>query len=140
MSEVLERDEVKKLNILNSIQRANEYEILSLLPGEAKIVFRLDKAQTLENSTTVFEGEIFKVANFAALAAVNEENNFVIDANVDFLSQVEVTSQEMYFEAKALSSSLGKKFVEVIGTIDDIKLFIGNFTVLKMDSRSKLKI
>jgi hypothetical protein len=39
-----------------------------------------------------------------------------------------------------LSSSLGKKFVEVVGMIDDIKVFIGDFTVLKLDNRSKIKV
>jgi len=140
MAEVLDRDEVKKLKILNSVQRASGYDIVSISEGEAKVVFLLEQAQTMENSTTVFEGEIYKAANFTALVAVNEENNFVINANIDFLSQVEVSSKEIVFEAKSLSSSLGKKFVEVTGMIDDIKIFIGSFTILKLDARSKLKI
>ena len=140
MLEILEKEKPAQLDILESIQRANSYEIAELSKGFAKVVLNLSNVQTLDNSTTVFEGEIFKVANFSALAAVNVENSFVISANVDFLSQIEISSQAVVFEAKSLSSSLGKRFVEVIGKIDDITIFLGNFTVLKLDNRSKIKV
>jgi acyl-coenzyme A thioesterase PaaI-like protein len=140
MLDILEKEKNTHLEILGSIQRANSYEIVELALGYAKIVLNLSNVQTLDNSTTVFEAEIFKVANFCALAAVNSENSFVISANVDFLSQVEISSNEVVFEAKSLSSSLGKKFVEVKGMIDDITVFIGDFTVLKLDNRSKIKV
>jgi len=139
MSEVLEREKFN-LKILSSVQRLNGYDILEIEKGYAKIVFRSENAQTYENSNLIFEGELYKAANFAALIAINEENTFVINSHVDFLSQVEIDVNEVVFEAKSVSSSLGKKFIEVKGNIDDILIFLGNFTILKMDARSKIKI
>jgi len=139
MSEVLERDKYN-IKVLSSVQRLNGYDILEIETGYAKILFRSENAQTYENSNVIFEGELYKAANFAALIAINEENTFVINSHVDFLSQVEVDVKEIVFEAKAVSSSLGKKFLEVKASVDDILLFLGNFTILKMDARSKIKI
>jgi len=139
MSEVLEREKLS-LKILSSVQRVNGYDVLELDRGYAKILFKLDNAETLDNSSTVFEAELYKAANFCALVCINEENTFVVNANVDFLTQVEVSSNEIVFEAKSISSSLGKKFIEVRAKIDEITVFMGNFTVLKMDGRSKIKI
>jgi len=138
--EMLEKEKAVQLDILEGVQRANSYDIAELSQGFAKVVLNLSNVQTLDNLTTVFEAEIFKVANFSALAAINEENSFVISANVDFLSQIEISSQAVIFEAKSLSSSLGKRFVEVIGKIDDITVFLGKFTVIKLDNRSKIKV
>ena len=137
---MLEKEKAVQLDILEGVQRANSYDIAELSQGFAKVVLNLSNVQTLDNLTTVFEAEIFKVANFSALAAINEENSFVISANVDFLSQIEISSQAVIFEAKSLSSSLGKRFVEVIGKIDDITVFLGKFTVIKLDNRSKIKV
>jgi len=140
MAEVLEKNEQIHLKYLTSLQRVNNYDVEEISSGYAKIVYRLDEAQVLEDGITIFEGELFKVANFCALAAVNEESIFVINANVDFLSQVELASKKIVFEAKTMNSSLGKKFLEVRGKIDEIVVFLGSFTVLKLDNRSKIKV
>jgi len=139
MSEVLEREK-KSLKVLNSVQRVNGYDVLELERGYSKILFKLDNAETIEKSDIIFEGEIYKAANFSAMVAINEENSFVVNSNVDFLSQIEASSKEIILEAKSISTSLGKKFLEVKGYVGDIVIFIGSFTVLKMDSRSKIKI
>jgi len=138
MAEVLEKK--MQLTQIGIISRSSGYEIAELSLGFAKVILNLEKVLTFDDAKIVFEGDIYKAANFAALAAVNEDNVFVINSHVDFLSQVEVTSDEVVFEATSLSSSLGKRFVEVKGFIDEIEIFLGNFTILKLDNRSKIKI
>jgi len=135
MEQVIEKEYLK---VLNSIQKTNEYEIVDLNEHKAKVKLNLENTQTSDDSKTVFEGEIYKCANFCAVSAVNEANVFAINSNIDFLAQVEVSQKEMIFESKALSSSQGKKFIEVVGKVNDITVFIGSFTVLKLDKRSKV--
>ena len=137
MSEVKESSVLK---VLTSIQKRNGYEIVEITHGYVKVKFNLEKVEVLDNPSIVYEAEIFKVANFVALAAVNELDSFVLSSHVDFLSQVEVESKELIFEAKAMSSSLGKKFVEVTAKSNDITIFIGDFTVLKLDKRTDLRL
>jgi len=137
MSEVKENILLK---VLISVQKRNSYEIQEIHHGYVKIKFSLEKADVADNKNIVFEADIFKVANFAALAAVNELDSFVLSSHVDFLSQVELESKELIFEAKAMSSSLGKKFVEVTAKSNDIVIFIGDFTVLKLDKRTDLRL
>ena len=140
MLEVLEKEQKHHLQVLGQIQKSNLYEIEKLGLGYAKVIFRLDNAQTIDDNKTVFEAELFRVANFTALSAVNETQTFVLNVNIEFLSQVDIDSKEIVFEAKAVSSSLGKRFVEVRAKVNDITIFLGNFTVLKMDGRSKIKL
>jgi len=128
------------LKVLTAVQKSNSYEIIEITHGYIKVKFNLEKAESADNPHMVFEAEIFKVANFVALAAVNEPDSFLISSHVDFLSQVEIQSKELIFEAKAVSSSLGKRFVEVTAKSNDIAIFLGDFTVLKLDKRTDLKI
>ena len=136
MEAVVERDYLK---VLSSVQKSSGYDIVELGDNRSIVKFSLDVAQTHDDSKTVFESDIYRCASFCALVAVNEPNIFVLNSNVDFLAQVDIEQKELLFEAKALSSSKGKNFIEVVGTINDISVFIGSFTVLKLDSRSKVK-
>ena len=141
MAEVLDRQDIgQKLNILNTIQRQNGYDIEKIENGYAKVHYTLENAQHLEKKEIVYEADIYDVANFTALIAVNEQNCFTISSAVDFLSQIEHSDKTMIFEANVISSSMGKKYVEVQGTLDDIVLFMGNFTILKLDNRSRIKV
>ncbi len=133
MSEVIERDYLK---VLNTVQKASGYEIVELGENSSLVKLILENTQTTDDSKTVFESEIYKCASFSAIVSVNEPDSFIINSNVDFLSQVELNQKEIIFEAKALSSSQGKNFIEVVGKISDISVFIGSFTVLKLDKRS----
>lgn len=128
------------LKVLTSVQKSNAFEIVEITHGYVKVKLSLERVNLIDNSNTVFEAEIFKAANFAALAAVNEVDSFVLSVHVDFLSQVEIDSKELILEAKAMSSSLGKKFVEVKAKANEITVFLGDFTVLKLDKRTDLKI
>ena len=133
MSEVIDREYLK---VLNSVQKSSGYEIVELGENSSKVKLILENTQTTDDSKTVFEAEIYKCASFSAIVSVNEPDSFIINSNVDFLSQVELEQKEIVFEAKALSSSQGKNFIEVVGKINDISVFIGSFTVLKLDKRS----
>ncbi len=136
MDTIVESDYLK---VLNSIQKANGYEIVELDENSSTVKFSLENAQTYDDSKTIFESDIYKCASFCAMVAVNEPNIFIINSNVDFLAQVDLEHKEIIFKAKALSSSRGKNFIEVFGKVNDISIFVGNFTVLKLDSRSKIK-
>ncbi len=140
MAEVMNREKQEHLQVLSQVQKTSAYEIEKLDVGYAKVVLRMENVQTGDDGTTVFEGDIFRVANFTALASVNEQHTFVISASVEFLSQIDISSGDLAVEAKSISSSLGKKFVEVRAQINDITVFMGNFTVIRLDNRSKIKV
>ncbi len=135
MDEVIQRDYLK---VLSSVKKSNFYEVLELDKNSSKVKLNLENTQTYDDNKMIFEAEIYKCANFTAIIAVNEPNIFSINSNVDFLSQVEISQKEIIFEAKALSSSQGKNFIEVVGKVNDISVFLGNFTLIKLDSRSRV--
>jgi hypothetical protein len=126
-------------NILLSIQKSGSYEILDMVDDSfARVSYSLEAAQSRDDRGTIYEAEIYRLANFTALVATNESDSFVLSANIDFLSQVNLELKEIIAEAKVVSCSSGKRHIEVIAKANDIRVFLGEFIVLKLDDRSSL--
>ncbi len=143
MSEVLEVDNnialSNELKTHKNIQSSHSYKILKLDEGYAKIKIDSKHSQKVDNQNLIYDGSIFSAANFCAMAAINEEETFLIGANVDFLNPVSGEDEEVIFEAKAISNISGKKNVQVVGTVNDITIFQGDFVAIKLDNQSLIK-
>jgi acyl-coenzyme A thioesterase PaaI-like protein len=122
-----------------NIHTNHGYNILELSENYAKISIHTQKSETVGENNTVYDGTLFSAANFCAIAAVNQENLFLLGANVDFLNQVNGNDNDVIFEANAKSNASGKKNIDVKGTINDITIFQGVFTAIKLDSNSLIK-
>jgi acyl-CoA thioesterase len=143
MSEVLEKQEKitlsSELKTHKNIQSNHSYKILTLDEGYARVKISSKHSEKVDNQNLVYDGSIFSAANFCAMAAINEKEIFLIGANVDFLNPVSGEDEEVIFEAKAISNISGKKNVQVVGKVNDITIFQGDFVAIKLDNQSLIK-
>ncbi len=121
------------------IQENHSYELLTLQPNFARVKLLTKLAEKIDESDYIYEASIFSCANFCAVAAVNEKQNHLIGAKVEFLNPVKLEDEEIIFEATATTNSSGKKQIEVIGSVKGIIVFESSFVSLKLDKKSLLK-
>jgi len=74
----------------------------------------------------VHGGFIFGAADYAAMLAVNEKNVVLSNSSSSFLSPVKV-GDVVRFEAKLKNKEGRKRYVKVVGTILDVKVYEGEF-------------
>jgi acyl-coenzyme A thioesterase PaaI-like protein len=80
----------------------------------------------------IHNGFIFSSASYTAAAAVNEKYGFVIGSVVNFLTPVRDEDQ-IVFKAKSRQKIGRKRVVDVIGRVGDVKVFVGEFSVIVME-------
>ncbi len=143
MSEVLEVEEnitlSSELKTHKNIQSNHSYKLLKLDEGYARVQIDSKQSEKVDNQNIVYDGSIFSAANFCAMAAINEGDTFLISANIDFLNPVSSEDKEVVFEAYASSNISGKKNVQVVGKVNDITIFQGDFVAIKLDNKSLIK-
>ena len=122
-----------------SVCENHSYEVIALEPGFAKVRFQTRLAEKIDKTSYIYEASIFSCANFAAIAAINEPQNHLISARVDFLNPIQAEDEEVIFEATASTNSSGKKEVQVAGFVKGITVFESRFVTLKLDKKSILK-
>lgn len=130
--------EIQKLNTHTNILTNNAYKILALSKNFASIMISADTCERVKESGLIYDGVIFSAATFAATAAVNEKNMFLIGVNIDFLNPVK-ESDDIIFEANVHNTSSGKKIVTVSAKIHGIEFMHGDFMLLKLDEKSLIK-
>ena len=99
----------------------------------ARVTLEITDKMKLDKLGLAHSGNIFSSASFAALAAINDPNAIMVSSEVRFLAPVEV-GNIITFEAKAIQSETRKREIEVVGTILDIKIFEGTFSVAMFDT------
>jgi acyl-coenzyme A thioesterase PaaI-like protein len=148
MTDTLERDTTDALeNISNAIDLKTHknihinhgYNILKLDENYAKVSINTNKSETVDKSTTIYDGSLFSAANFCAMASINQESLFLLSANVEFLNQADSSDDDIVFVAKASNNLSGKKQIEVKGSVNDITIFQGSFTAIKLENNSLIK-
>jgi len=136
--EIEEVLEIKKLNTHTNILKNNAYTMLALTDNYASIMINSSKCERVKESGLIYDGVIFSAATFAATAAVNEQNMFLIGVNIDFLNPIKEDA-DIIFDAQVHVSASGKKIVKVTGKINDISFMEGTFILLKLDNSSLIK-
>ncbi len=141
--EALETTEKPQLNeILQThlkIQENHSYELLALDAGFARVRMQTRRSEKIDDTPYIYEAALFSCANFCAVASVNEMQNHLISAKVEFLNPVKVEDEEVYFEATASTNSAGQKQIEVVATVKGIVVLESSFVLLKLDHKSLLK-
>ncbi len=140
MEEEVEEEivEIKKLNTHTNIQTNNAYNILALTDNHATIMIHASACERVKESGLIYDGVIFSAATFAATAAVNIKNMFLIGVNIDFLNPLK-DEDEIIFEANVHHTSSGKKVVDVVAKINGLVFMQGEFILLKLDEKSLIK-
>ncbi len=143
MVEDLEKEESislqNRLQTHKNIQANHSYKLLELNDGYAKISLNTKESESVDNQNYVYDGSLFSAANFCAMAAVNKEGAFLLSAKIDFLSPLKIEDSEAVFEAKATTNLSGKKSITVIGKVNDIVFFSGEFVSINLNHQSVIK-
>ena len=121
-----------------NIQEHYSYTILSLEKNFARIRAQFQQSPTISEQGLVFDGSIFMAANFSAIAAINQPNTIIVNAKTSFYTPIK-KEDTVIFEASTKTNNSNKKEVSVIGMINDITVFQGEFTTIKLDNKSLVK-
>ncbi len=107
-------------------------EVLEMKVSYAKISLTTTQEMSVDSHGLVHGGFIFGAADFAAMAAVNDPNVVLVEANTKFLAPIEV-GKSIIFEATASHETTRSRFINVIGKLGDIKAFEGDFKAVILD-------
>jgi len=113
-------------------------EVTEIRKNFARITLTTTMDMGTDELGLVHGGFIFGAADFAAMAAVNEPNVVLAEANVKFLAPTEA-GKVVVFDAKCSHDNTRTRFVTVIGKMGDVKAFEGEFKAVVLD-RHVLKL
>jgi len=135
-----EDDESTNLKTHTKIKKYLSGDIVSLKENYAQVKLRCTNEMAVDDMGLIHGGFTFCAADFAAMAAVNDPYVVLIGAVSKFLAPVKV-GDTVIFEAHAKFEDARKREVDVIGSINDIKVFEGKFdAVILPEHVLKLKL
>jgi len=130
-----EKHQLSDVNVLethNHINKKYSGNVVKTKEGFAEIHLDIIEEMLADKMGLIHNGFIFSSASLSAVSAVNKKFGFVIGSVTNFLTPVR-EHDTIIFKAKARQKIGRKVIVDVIGRIQDIKIFIGEFTVVIMD-------
>ena len=101
-------------------------EIVALEKDYAKIELTTTSNMVADEEGLVHGGFIFCAADFAAMASVNDPYVVLAKSETKFLAPVKVGMSVM-FEGKVMENNGRKQSVEVVGKVEEKKVFVGTF-------------
>ncbi|MFN3976806.1 MAG: PaaI family thioesterase [Aquificaceae bacterium] len=94
------------------IDKSLSGEVLELSEGYAKVGLRTDERMVADEKGLIHGGFIFSLADFCAMAAVNEPTVVLAQANIKFLKPVKL-GEELLAEGRVERSEGKKRWVKV---------------------------
>jgi acyl-CoA thioesterase len=125
-------DEKIELKAYNLISQSLCGTVEELRDGYARIKLIANDEMAVDKKGLIHSGFVFAAANFAAVAAVNKANVILAVAQCNFLAPLKV-EDEVIFEATTQQLTARKRTITVIGTMNNIKVFVGDFSVVITD-------
>ncbi len=110
-----------------SIDRDLCGEVVELSNGYAKVRLVTTKQMAADERGLVHGGFTFGAADFAAMAAVNDPYVVLVAAEVRFLAPV-VVGDVVECEARVIEREGKKGRIEVVGSVEERKVFEGIFS------------
>ena len=115
-------------------------EITVLENGYVEVLLTTTPDMVVDDMGLIHGGFVFSAADYAAMAAVNEQNVVLVACNCQFLSPVKLRD-EVRVTAKLRHKEGKKRNVHVEAYVLDIKVFEGDFnTVITERHVLKLKL
>ncbi|CAA6803104.1 MAG: Hot dog fold protein HP0420 [uncultured Sulfurovum sp.] len=108
-------------------------ELLELKEGYAKVVLKTIQNMVADAEGLIHGGFIFGAADFTAMATVNDPYVVLAKSETKFLAPVKV-GQSVTFQGKNIESNARKQTIEVTGTIENKKVFVGTFYTVVLDT------
>jgi acyl-coenzyme A thioesterase PaaI-like protein len=114
--------------------------IVNLEKGKAKVNLLTTNDMAIDELGLIHSGFIFASADYAAAMAVNEENVVIIGAKTSFLAPAKA-GDLVTFSARSKFEDSRKREINVIGKVNDIKIFEGVFHAVVLEKHIfKIKI
>ncbi len=123
---------------LNRLYAGN---ITELKKNYAKVSFSTTDEMRTDELGLVHSAFVFSSADYAAAVSINKPNTVIIGSKVSFLAPAKV-GDVIDFEANVKFEDLRKREVEVVGKINDIKVFQGTFYAVVLEKhifKTKIK-
>jgi len=137
---IIDDDESINLKTHTKIKKYLSGDIVTLKENYAQVKLSCTKEMAVDEMGLIHGGFTFSAADFAAMAAVNEPYVVLIGAVSKFLAPVKV-GDIIIFEAYAKFEDARKREIDVVGSINDIKVFEGRFdAVILPEHVLKLKL
>ncbi len=131
----------ENLNTHTKIKKSLCGNVIFIEKGHAKTTLQTTKDMSVDALGLIHSGFIFGAAEYAAVAAINEENLVIISSKTKFLAPAK-SGDLVEFDAKAKFEDARKREVKVIGEINEIKVFEGIFQAVVLENhilKTKLK-
>jgi acyl-coenzyme A thioesterase PaaI-like protein len=106
--------------------------LMKLEDDYAKVSLKCISDMSVDNKGLIHSGFMFNAANFAAIAAINEPNSILVGSKTKFLAPVKI-DDVVIFEADSRFSDSRKRDIDVIGKVDGVKVFEGEFYCVVMN-------
>jgi len=130
-----------ELNTHAKIKKSLCGNVIFLEKGHSKTTLQTTNDMSVDSLGLIHSGFIFGAAEYAAVAAINEENLVIISSKTKFLAPAK-NGDLVEFDAKAKFEDARKREIKVIGKINEIKIFEGIFQAVVLENhilKTKLK-
>jgi len=114
------------------IKSALSGTLIELKKSSAKVLLQTSNEMTVDEFGLIHSGFLFGAAEYAAVAAVNEENVVVIGCRSKFFAPAKL-GDSIEFEAKGRYEEARKREIKVIGSINEVKVFEGIFHAVLLE-------
>ncbi len=100
--------------------------LIELKKSNAKVLLQTSHEMIVDEFGLIHSGFVFGAAEYAAVAAINEENVVIIGCRSKFFAPAKL-GDSIEFEAKSRYEEARKREIKVIGSINEVKVFEGIF-------------
>lgn len=106
--------------------------LTELKKGQSKVALQTTNDMVVDEFGLIHSGFIFGSAEYAAVAAINEENIVIIGCRSKFFAPAKL-GDIIEFEAKGRFEEARKREIKVIGKINGVKVFEGIFQAVLLE-------
>ncbi len=121
-----------KLNTHLKLDQTLNGKVLELKDNYAKTALTTTPIMIADKEGLVHGGFIFGAADFCAMATINDPLVVLAKSEVKFLAPVK-EGDIVLFEGSLIESQGNRASVEVTGSVDEKKVFIGKFYTVVVD-------
>ena len=121
-----------QLNTHLKIDQTLNGSVIELKKGYAKIALQATSIMIADAEGLVHGGFILGAADLCAMATINDPFVVLAKSEVKFLAPVKM-GEAVEFEGTISEEKGNRATVEVTGSVDDKKVFVGNFYTAVLD-------
>ncbi len=124
-----------------NLNRLYSGDVVVLEKNYAKVSFTTTTEMVTDELGLIHSAFVFSPADYAAVMSINEPNTVIIGSKVSFLAPAKV-GDVIDFEAKVNFEDSRKREVDVVGKVNEVKIFQGTFYAVVLEKhifKTKIK-